>query len=63
MSVKCINTHQSCLIPEGVAKASQIYLRDAQCFTKLAIRNTLDLVGVKPITVGSQSISGVSAIL
>jgi hypothetical protein len=54
-----IHTYHSCCIPEGVAEAFQIFLR-VQNY--LARRNTTDEIGGKPITVGSSSISGVSAI-
>jgi hypothetical protein len=41
---------------------SQIFLRDTQVLTKLAMRNTGDVTGGKPIIVLLQPISGVSAI-
>jgi hypothetical protein len=49
-------------MPEGVAEASQIFFRDTHVLPKLAIRNTADVTGGKPIAVLLQSISGVSAI-
>jgi hypothetical protein len=51
-------TYHSRFIPEGVAEASQISLRGP----RLAVRNTADVTGGKPIAVWSQSISGVNAI-
>jgi hypothetical protein len=43
---------QSRFIPEGVAEASQIFLRDAHALPKyLAMRNTTDMTGGKPIAV------------
>jgi hypothetical protein len=49
-------------IPEGVAGASQIFLRNAHVLPKLTMRNTADVTGGKPIAVLLQSISGVSDI-
>jgi hypothetical protein len=50
-------------IPEGVAKASQIFLRDAKFYQNYsAMRNTAKVTGGKPIAVWSQSIAGVNAI-
>jgi hypothetical protein len=57
-----IHTYHSRFIPEGVAEASQIFLRDAHVLTKLALSNTVDVTGGKPIAVWSQSISGANAI-
>jgi hypothetical protein len=56
-----IHTYRSRFIPERVAEASQIFLRDA-LQNYLAMRNTADVTGGKPIAVSSQSISGVSAV-
>jgi hypothetical protein len=50
------------LIPEGVAEVSQIFLRDTHVLLKLAMRNTADVTGGKPLAVFLQSISGVIAI-
>jgi hypothetical protein len=50
------------LFAEGVAEVSQIFLRDTHVLPKLAIRNTADVTGGKPIAVLLQSISSVSAI-
>jgi hypothetical protein len=51
------------LIPEGVAEVSQIFLWDTQVLPiSLAMRNTADKTGSKPIAVLLQYISGVSAI-
>jgi hypothetical protein len=47
-------------IPEGVAQVSQTFLRDTH--VELALKNTADVTGGKPIAVLLQSISGVSAI-
>jgi hypothetical protein len=44
-----IHTHHSRFIPEGVAEASQIFLRDAHILPKLATRYTADVTGGKPI--------------
>jgi hypothetical protein len=57
-----IHTYHSRFIPEGVAEISQIFLRDTHVLQKLAMRNTADETGGKPIAVLLQSISGVSAI-
>jgi hypothetical protein len=57
-----INTYHSRFIPEGVAELSQIFLRDTYVLSKLAIKNTADVTGGKPISVLLQSISDVSAI-
>jgi hypothetical protein len=48
-----LHTYHSRYIPEGVAGASQIFLRDAQVLPKLilAISNTADVTGGKPIAV------------
>jgi hypothetical protein len=60
--IEDINTYHYRLIPEWVAEASQIFLRDAHFFQNdLAMRNTADVAGGKPITVRLQSISDVSA--
>jgi hypothetical protein len=51
------------LYPERVAEASQIFLRDAHILRKcLAMWNSADMTGGKPIAVRSQSISGVNAV-
>jgi hypothetical protein len=56
-------TYHSRFIPEEVAEASQIFLRDTHVLPKLvSLRNTADVTGGKPIAVLLQSISGVSAI-
>jgi hypothetical protein len=47
--VKLIHAHHSRLIPKGIAEASQIFLRDAQ--NDLAMKNTADVTGGKPITI------------
>jgi hypothetical protein len=57
-----IHTYHSRFIPERVTKVSQIFLRDIHVLPKLAIKNTADVTGGKPIAVLLQSISGVSAI-
>jgi hypothetical protein len=58
-----IHTYHSRFIPEGAAEVSQIFLRDTHVFqNKLAMRNTADVAGGKPIAVLLPSISGVSAI-
>jgi hypothetical protein len=57
-----IHTYHSRFIPEGVAEVSQIFLRDTHILPKLAMRNTADVTGGKPIAVLLQSISGGSAI-
>jgi hypothetical protein len=59
-----IHTYHSRFISEGVAEASQIFLRDAHFSPKLipTKSNTADVTGGKPIAVCSQSISGVNAI-
>jgi hypothetical protein len=53
--------YRSRFIPKGVAEASQIFLRDAHVLPNyqnyLAIKNTTDEIGGKPIAVCSQSIS------
>jgi hypothetical protein len=60
---KLMYTHHSHTMPEGAAGTSQIFFRDAQVLQNdLAMRNTVDVTGGKPIAVSSQSISGVSAI-
>jgi hypothetical protein len=45
-----------------VAEVSEIFLRDIHVLPKLAMKNTADVTGSKPIAVLLQSISGVSAI-
>jgi hypothetical protein len=51
-------TYRSRFIPEGIAEASQIFLRDV--LPKLfSYEYTADVTGGKPIAVWSQSISGV----
>jgi hypothetical protein len=49
--VEILHTYHSRFIPEGVAGVSQ-----------LAMRNTADVTGGKPISILLQSISGASAI-
>jgi hypothetical protein len=46
-----VHTYHSHFIPKGVAKASQIYLRNAHVLPKyyLAMRNTADVSGGNPI--------------
>jgi hypothetical protein len=61
------NTYHSRFISEKVAEVSQIYLRDGYYVGTfhqklLAMRNTADVTGGKPIAVLLQSVSGVSAI-
>jgi hypothetical protein len=56
------HTYHSRFIPEGVAEVSQIFLQDTHVLPKLAMRNTADVTGGRPIAVLLQSISGVSAI-
>jgi hypothetical protein len=46
-----IHTYHSRFILEGVAEASQIFLRDAHVLPKLAMRNTADVTGGKSIAV------------
>jgi hypothetical protein len=47
-----IHIYHSRFLPEGVAEASQIFLRDAHVLPKyLAICNTADITGGKPIAV------------
>jgi hypothetical protein len=47
------------IIPKGVAEASRTFLPDAHVLSNdLAIRNTIDMTGGKPIAVWLQSISG-----
>jgi hypothetical protein len=59
----CVNhTYHSRFIPERVAEASQLFLRDTHVLPKIATRNTADVTGDKPIVILFQSISGVSAI-
>jgi hypothetical protein len=52
------------MLKEGVPEASQTLLRDAQITYQsyLAMSNTADVTGGKPIAILLQSISGVSAI-
>jgi hypothetical protein len=64
-NISYIPTYHSRFIPEGVAEVSQIFLRDTHVLPKkkkLAMRNTADVTGGKPIAVLLQSISGLSAI-
>jgi hypothetical protein len=56
-----INTFHSRFIPEGAAEASQIFFYYS-LQNYLAMRDTADVTGGKPIAVWSQSILGVSAI-
>jgi hypothetical protein len=62
MDVVYLHTYHSRFIPKGVAEISQIFLRDTHVLPKLAMRNTADVTGGKPIAVLLQSISGVCAI-
>jgi hypothetical protein len=56
-------TYHSRFIPKGIAEVSQIFLRDTHVLPKLlAMRNTAEVTGGKPIAVLLQSISDVSAI-
>jgi hypothetical protein len=58
-----IHTYHSRFISEGAAEASQIFLRDATFYKiYLAMSNTADVTGGKPIAVWSRSISGANAI-
>jgi hypothetical protein len=57
-----LHTYHSRLIPEGVAEASQIFLRDAHVLPKW-FSYTADVTGGKPITVWLQSISGGDAVI
>jgi hypothetical protein len=54
-------SYHSRFIPEGVAEASKIFLRDVLP-KLLAMWNTADVTDGKPIAVLLQSLSGVSAI-
>jgi hypothetical protein len=54
--------HYLRFIPEGVADASKIFLRDTHVLPKLVSYEAADVTGSKPIAVLLQSISGVSAI-
>jgi hypothetical protein len=54
-------TYHSRLVPKGVAVVPQIFLRDTHVLPKLAMSNSADVTGGKPVAV-LQSISGVSAI-
>jgi hypothetical protein len=58
------HTYHSCFIPEEVAEASQVFLRDTSMFYKnyVTMSNIADVTVGKPIAVWSQSISGVDAI-
>jgi hypothetical protein len=56
--VRNIHTYHSRYILEGVAEVSQIFLRDTHVL--LAMRNSSDVTGGKPIAVLLQPISGVS---
>jgi hypothetical protein len=60
-TTKHTHTYHSRFISEEVAEASQIFLRDAHVLPK-AMSITGDVIGVKPIAIWSQSISGVNAI-
>jgi hypothetical protein len=52
-----IHTYHSRLIPEGVAEASQKFLRDTHALPKwLSMRDTAGMTGGKPIAVWLQSI-------
>jgi hypothetical protein len=51
-----IHTYHSRLIPEGVSEASQIFLQDGKTWATfyrndLAMKNTADVTGDKPIAV------------
>jgi hypothetical protein len=52
-----IHTYHSRFIPEGVAEASQIFLRDTHVLPKLVMRNTANVTDGKSIAVLLQSIS------
>jgi hypothetical protein len=58
-----IHTYHSRFIPEGVAEAWR-YCSETPMFYQnyLAVRNTADVTGGKPIAVWSQSISDVNAV-
>jgi hypothetical protein len=58
-----LHTYHSRFIPEGVAEVSR-YSSETHTFYQnlIAMRNTADVTGGKPIAVVLQSISGVSAI-
>jgi hypothetical protein len=45
----CIHTYHTRFIPEGVAETSQVLLQDTHILNNLAMRNTADLTGGKPI--------------
>jgi hypothetical protein len=47
-----IHTYHSRFISDGVAEVSQIFLRDTHALAKLAMRNTADVTGGKPISQG-----------
>jgi hypothetical protein len=50
-----IHTYHSHFIPEGLAEASQIFLRDTHFLPNyLAMRNTADVTGGKSIAVRSK---------
>jgi hypothetical protein len=63
-------TYHSRFIPERVAEACQVFLRDAHVLPKLlnivsidlAMKNTADVPGGNPIAVRSHSILDVSAV-
>jgi hypothetical protein len=58
-----IHTCHSRFIPEGVAEASQTFLRDTHVLpTLVSLKNTADVTGGKHIAVSLQSFSGLSAI-
>jgi hypothetical protein len=46
-----MHAYHSRFIPEEVAKASQILLRDTHVLQKIAVKNTADVTGGKPIGV------------
>jgi hypothetical protein len=47
--INYIHTYHSRFIPEGVAEASQIFLRDAHVLLKLLSYEVADVTGGKPI--------------
>jgi hypothetical protein len=58
-----IHTYRLSFISEGVAQVTQIVLRDAYILpNNLAMRNTADMTGGKPIAVWSHSNLDVSAV-
>jgi hypothetical protein len=61
--LKWLHTYHSRFIPEGVAEASQIFLRDTHGLPKLfSYEEYCRREGGKPIAVWSQIISGVNAV-